>query len=455
MRMIVNNKITLYEAPPELTKQIKQALTLPNPLWHKLRYINPKACYGVPKEFIYYQIDKRTGGLIVPRGLRHRLLEYVAGHNVQTYITDSAQRPGLRSPFASNIKLRDYQYGIIDEIDPERNREGILRCDTGWGKTVLALKLIEKLQTPTLIIVPQTTILEQFREMIKKSFGFDAGIIQGKDQTIADITLATWQTLARRPELCQEISNEFGMIIVDECHSAVSDKRMKILSGFNHRHCYGMSGTPFRSNDDGRTEVIKFIFGEILVDKRLPATKPTVEIINYYGKIEANFQYAQMVEAQAQSPHRNDFVASIIRREIDRGRKVLVLTKRCSMYQCLSDRIGREGVYQITAKGSQKNRTKELDKYRSGDTPFSCLLGTLSLLGVGFDMPSLDCLVLACDLKSNLLTTQAGGRLLRVFEGKPNPKIIDVVDVKNGVFIKQAKERQKVYKELGWIIEET
>jgi superfamily II DNA or RNA helicase len=87
-----------------------------------------------------------------------------------------------------------------------------------------------------------------------------------------------------------------------------------------------------------------------------------------------------------------------------------------------------------------------------GEYEFKAIFGTTSLLAVGFDLPALDTLIITGDIKSSVLTTQSAGRILRLFAGKPTPKILDLWDNKNQIFSRQFYERKKVYESKKWLI---
>ena len=78
------------------------------------------------------------------------------------------------------------------------------------------------------------------------------------------------------------------------------------------------------------------------------------------------------------------------------------------------------------------------------------ILATTGLAGTGTDFPAVDTVFFICDLKSEILTKQAVGRCLRIFEGKKDPLLIDVHDTGQVVFNRQGKSRQAVYAEMGW-----
>lgn len=112
-------------------------------------------------------------------------------------------------------------------------------------------------------------------------------------------------------------------------------------------------------------------------------------------------------------------------------------------------------IYALSSKGTiqeKKGQENLLKALREGTQDFDILLGTVSMLAVGTDVPSLDTIIFACDIKSSIMCQQATGRILRWFEGKQHPKIVDFDDNYNGILHRQALHRKKFYKTMGWDI---
>lgn len=107
------------------------------------------------------------------------------------------------------------------------------------------------------------------------------------------------------------------------------------------------------------------------------------------------------------------------------------------------------GVYHI--ESGTKGKADLLKGFKDGSIPYSCIIGTGSLLGTGFDVPSLDRLIIAGDMRSSVLTIQSVGRILRLLNGK-NPQVIDMCDDKNPMLLSQYRSRKKVYSSNGWDI---
>jgi superfamily II DNA or RNA helicase len=100
----------------------------------------------------------------------------------------------------------------------------------------------------------------------------------------------------------------------------------------------------------------------------------------------------------------------------------------------------------------QKRQDDLLARFREGGKDFDVILGTFGLLSTGINIPALDTIIFAGDLKSSVLCVQSVGRILRLFEGKQYPKIIDIDDCKSGILHNQARLRKKFYKDNEWEI---
>ncbi|MCK9320361.1 DEAD/DEAH box helicase family protein, partial [Methanoculleus sp.] len=206
-------------------------------------------------------------------------------------------------------------------------------------------------------------------------------------------------------------------ILVHNCHTYLSDKGIKVVQSFNPLRMYGMSATPDRS--DGQGEALKFYFGDIIVEDSLPQAKPTVQIHKYQGTYFAD-TYSGIIDLQSQDEDRNKLIANIINKEIYDGRKIIVLTKRVDHYQRLAELITSKRTFPIRATLPSKEAKEQqglLERLREGSGDFDAILGTFSLLSTGINIPALDTIVFAGDIKSTVLTTQSIGRILRLFDG--------------------------------------
>ena len=150
--------------------------------------------------------------------------------------------PGETIALTFNGTLRDIQEQTITATLKtfEEHGGGVISLDTGLGKTVVALKLIELMKVKTIIVVHAEFLLEQWVSRIKQ-FLPDAriGIIRQERCEIedVDITVAMIQTVINRDYPTAFFDN-FGMIQIDEClpfHQYISTENgmMKIGELYN------------------------------------------------------------------------------------------------------------------------------------------------------------------------------------------------------------------------------
>lgn len=454
--MIIGSKIALADVPPEMLKSMKKALSLHNPAYGQALKRNPHARIFLSPKITYY--TEKNGVFFCGRGLEDRVHSYAEHHNIELEWYERTVKPVYES--RSSIVLRPYQEGVPETI--AAHDHGIIKLATGFGKSLIALKLHEIQRTTTLIIVPKKSILGQFVKDVEKYFGFTPGIFGGGKKNIQPLTIATMQSLQNALKTMDKenkriMSEYFGMIICDEVHGATTKKARQVIESFTPRYLYGMSATPFdRSDEQG--EALKFIFGPVLVDKDVERKTPTVKVVKFEGKIPAG-EYHDSVSDQINDYERNKLIASLVAQEVALGRKCLTITKRVlhseMLYGLVRDLLPEmsDRIIILSSTGSAEARASELDDLRSGRRDFSVILGTMQLTSTGVDIPMLSSLVLAGDLKSRLLSIQSFGRILRLFGDKADPVIVDVWDTGNPYFRKQGLERQKFYRENKWKVE--
>ena len=450
VEVTVSDKIYLnFENPDDhLLKSIKKVCTLTNPLYYKLMKMgNKRALRGCKKEFKYYK-EPKPGQLIVYRGLEERIKQYCGkrfdeGYNPTIEVCSTKSK----AKFKGEIELRDYQQEPYLQTMFQPFNMGIMRLDTGFGKTVMSAKLVHDLGLTALVVVPRGHLLNQFKDTFKDFLGYETGVIQGTTVDIKPVTIATIQTLQSKSNLVNEIRDKFGVLIVDECHTMVTDKRLDILTSLKPKHIYGLTATPRR--EDGKTEAIHFAFGEILCDFDLPREKPDVEIFRTHFNIPLD-EYADMVAEQVEHEGRNTMIANKVIENIEDGRRVLVLTKRVGHYNNIASKLSKYKVIKVESKDGSDLRAKTIERLRSQSIDFNVILGTYSMLSTGFDVPMLDTVIFAGDLKSTVLTEQSSGRILRLFSKKKKPLIVDIVDNNNKIFEHQAFCRRSFYQKNEW-----
>ena len=412
---------------------IKKALTV-----KPFSLINPHA---VPRYPVYHE-DKQH--LYLPK---HYGIDRFG--EVPT-TRDVTETPAAHWTFAGSI--RPAQLPVVNSFLLPKPHDGILSLHTGGGKTVCALYIASQLRLPTLVIVHNTFLRDQWEDRIK-SFLPKAriGRVQADVCEVADrdVVIVMLQTLSMK-ELNINVFNPIGLVIVDECHHIASEVFVQALPKVTSRFMLGLSATPDRK--DKLMHVIHWFLGPLLYKSETGDsvdTKVKVEVFQYvntdpeFNKVVLSSQgfvsVPIMVNKLADCEDRTRWLCKIIEDVMDENpnRQMLVLTDRVKhandMLETLSDNWKAK-----TAILSQKLSAA---KRNVACTTMSVLIGTYSMCKEGFDQPTLNTLLMATPRPD---IDQIVGRILRTEKSvrTTHPLIIDIVDP---TFRRQHQQRLGLY----------
>ncbi len=319
---------------------------------------------------------------------------------------------------------------------------------TGGGKTVIAFGLAAALQTETLFIVHTRELLRQTVESAKKFLGVEPGIIGAGKWSPAPFTVALIQTLARRD--LEEISDRFGLVIVDEAHHAPAQSYFDVLPNFPARHRVALTATPYRK--DGMHHMLWLQFGEIVyrihkhdLEEHGNLLTPTFFPIKTKFTYDYKDDFPAMISALCRNPARQRLVLETIVNTHRPGGCSLVLTERVEHCKKLTAALEKQQLPVVMLHGqlSSKIRTETLEKLKEQEAEL--LVATLSLIGEGWDHPPLDTLYLTVPNGNRTKTTQALGRILRPWPNKPTPRVFDFIDLEIGLLRHHWSVRSRVY----------
>lgn len=359
-----------------------------------------------------------------------------------------------------NGKLLDAQHDPVGEYlrctEDAKKMGGILQLPPGSGKTVMALYILCKLGVKTMIIVHKDFLLNQWKERIEQYVpNARIGLIKQKQvETECDISIASLQSLSMK-DYGSGTFEDFGLVIIDECHHIAAQIFSKALLKVNFRYALGLSATVNRK--DGLSKVFKWFIGDIVykVGKK-KNVECNVELVEFYDDnpmycsepvlFNGKVNMAKMVNNVTMFEPRTDYIIERLIDVLEREptRNVIVLSDRRQHLEDMKNKIGDRystGLY----LGGMKNTDLEESKEKQ------IILGTYNMVSEGFDLPKLDTLVLATS-KSDI--EQSVGRIQRKHsygEDDNIPLILDVVD-NFSIFGNQYRKRERFYKKMNYNI---
>tara|TARA_R110000744_G_scaffold14404_1_gene40943 strand:- start:305 stop:1582 length:1278 start_codon:yes stop_codon:yes gene_type:complete len=342
-------------------------------------------------------------------------------------------------PLDFKFTLRDSQQAVYDEVDDSC----IINAWVSWGKTFTALAIANKLQQKTLIVTHTLALRSQWEKEVEKVFGVKAGVIgSGRFEIDSPFVVGNVQTLYRNID---KIIKEFGTIILDEMHHVSSPTFTRIVDASRARYKIGLTGTLQRK--DGRHVVFRDYFSStVFKPPKENYLVPSVDVIRSGIRfMDGNVDWASRVNALAYDWEYQNMVAVLAASYAAKGHKVLVVGDRVDFLKACARLVGDNAIC-VTGDVPHEQRT-EMTKLLFEDKDI--LFGTQSIFSEGISLDCLSCLILGTPVNNEPLLTQLIGRVIRMRDGKPQPRIVDI-NLEGRTARKQAAARRGYYMRQGY-----
>ena len=356
-------------------------------------------------------------------------------------------------------ELRDYQKPIVETYvkEAKKNGGGLLEVAVGYGKTIMALNIISKLNKKTLIVVHKEFLLRQWMERIETFLpNAKVGRIQGEiiDIEGKDIVIGMLQSLSMK-DYPISVFKSFGLSVYDECHHMSAEVFCKALFKIVTKYMLGLSATMKRK--DNLSKVFKMFIGPIVYTKRREGGDGVeVQVIDYenndpeYSKVELNWKghvhYSKMIKKICEYNHRSEFLLKVLKKMLEDPLcgQIMILAHNKVLLKYLHDAIEDRDMATV---GYYVGGMKEKD-LKESETK-KVVIGTYAMASEGLDIKSLTTLLMATP-KSEV--EQCIGRILRLKHARP--LVIDVVD-QHDFFIRQFTKRKRFYAKEKYKIKRT
>jgi DNA repair protein RadD len=330
------------------------------------------------------------------------------------------------------MKLRYYQEEAVNKALEIKN--GIIVCPTGAGKSIIIAELCRRLSGKILILQPTIEILQQNKQKIFSATSEKIGIYSASagEKTISRITLATIQSIKDF-----DLFARFNMIVCDESHlvNAKGGGYEKLINFIKPEYLIGLTATPYRmaKNRFSGTEFRLIWRTKPKIFKQLIYAYQNTQILadGYWTKTR-HFQYTYNEDGLT-SGNRNDFTEESILRINKLNsiyEKIIAICKNTKKSRVLifATKIEEaEFIAKITngyaISSKSEDRDELLNKFSNGKIR---VLVNVGILTTGYDLPALDCIVLARPTMSLSLYCQMVGRGLRICEGKNDLELHDL-----------------------------
>jgi superfamily II DNA or RNA helicase len=444
-------------------------------------YLNPEfyskqvmrqSTYKIPRMTVMYEEDDNN--ITIPRGLETKLINLLSECAVNYSIIDN-RIDGRKINISFKGELRENQQFAFEEMNKFEN--GVLSATTGFGKTVIGARIIAEKKTSTLILVHTKELASQWKERLEEFLEIDEEV-QGNKRKVSIIgqlgggkhslngviDIVTMQSMFEKDKSIKQLINEYGLLLVDECHHISAANFNRILSYASAKYVYGLTATPIRKDGhhpiifmqcgpirykvDAKQEAKQRNFDQFVVPRFTSARMPI-------NKEEKEWHITEIYQFICESNYRNELIVKDIEEAINSRRNPLVLTERTSHIDILVKMLNGKGFQVIVLSGelTAKKRKEALYKIKTlknGDR--YVIVATGKLIGEGFDEARLDTLFMAMPIAWKGTIAQYAGRLHRNYEGKSEVIIYDYVDVHIPVLERMYHKRLTAYRSVGYSI---
>ena len=374
------------------------------------------------------------------------------------------------------MKLREWQEKAFPLWWAEKR--GIVKVVTGGGKTVFAIHCLtkyleEEKDNSIFIVVPSIALLDQWYEVLQKTFDDTDISLNGGGEHLEEISKVTISTIDSVKNIIHKFDASNTLLIVDECHKIGTEKRGETLTN-NWHATLGLSATPERDYDDNFYIIIKKILGDIIFDYDYIDAREDEVIVNF----KLLYAYAAMTKDEEDKYKK--FTKSIQRRAATIGGNnmndyplKMLIFNRARMVKNSKNRIpfgvellqkhkreswivftenkkqAKEFNTIINTKGYKSAiyntdldnaaREENLNNFKNGNLN---VLVSCTALDEGFDMPEADGAMILSASSSKRQRIQRMGRVLRITANKENALIVTVYS-SNTEYVKLKEESNR------------
>ncbi len=338
------------------------------------------------------------------------------------------------------IELKDHQQSAVENLQKMRDRGesiALLYHATGTGKTVTAVSDARNFGERTLFLAHTRELVIQAKKTFNNIWSDKKSGLYVAEQKDNDayIVCASIQSVVQN--LDQFRPEDFGYIIIDECHHSVADSYRKILGCFKPKFTLGLTATPERTDGEDLLKLFKNVAHKLdlktaveigeLTPIRCIRVKTNIDLSTV--RINGIKYYSQDIESKLFVPERNKIIVETYLQYV-KNKKTVVF---CASVKHAEEIAGlfRDNGVKCEAVSGTMNRNKRddlLDNYENRDINVLC---ACDLLNEGWDSPKTEVLFMARPTMSKTLYMQQLGRGMRKCEGKEYLMVFDFIDNAN------------------------
>lgn len=463
--------IPLKAVSAKVLNHLKRIAAFKNPEFYSKQALR-LSTYAIPRIISCFDITNEY--LAMPRGCEDATRSFL-NDNAVTYTIIDKTNHGNKISVSFQGEEREEQLEAINALLPYTN--GILHATTAFGKTVTAAAIIARKKVNTLILVHSKALLKQWHDRLTEFLNIDypqheeknkrgrrkvfspIGCFDSSGNTLHGIIDIALIQSCLDEDGVKPFVQDYGMVIVDECHHVSSITFEQVLMSIKTHTIYGLTATPIRK--DGHQPIIFMQCGPIRfsTDVKSQIAKQSFDrfliprFTSYNSILEDRLSIATLYKNLSEDEIRNNLIVEGICKAVNTGRTPIILTNRTAHVSVLADKLKAtiKNVISLTGIGTTKEKRETMQRLQTiPDSEQLVIVATGKYVGEGFDYPRLDTLFLALPISWKGLLTQYAGRLHREYEGKKDVRIYDYIDIHEPICDSMYRKRLKGYAAIGY-----
>ena len=463
--------IPLKAVSAKVLNHLKRIAAFKNPEFYSKQALR-LSTYAIPRIISCFDITNEY--LAMPRGCEDATRSFLNDNAVTYTITDKTNH-GNKISVSFQGEEREEQLEAINALSPYTN--GILHATTAFGKTVTAAAIIARKKVNTLILVHSKALLKQWHDRLTEFLNIDypqheeknkrgrgkvfspIGCFDSSGNTLHGIIDIALIQSCLDEDGVKPFVQDYGMVIVDECHHVSSITFEQVLMSIKAHTIYGLTATPIRK--DGHQPIIFMQCGPIRfsTDVKSQIAKQSFDrfliprFTSYNSILEDRLSIATLYKYLSEDEIRNNLIVEDICKAVNAGRTPIILTNRTAHVSVLAEKLKAtiKNVISLTGAGTTKEKREAMQRLQTiPDSEQLVIVATGKYVGEGFDYPRLDTLFLALPISWKGLLTQYAGRLHREYEGKKDVRIYDYIDIHEPICDSMYRKRLKGYAAIGY-----
>jgi superfamily II DNA or RNA helicase len=440
--------------PQPLLNRLIRLAAFANPAFYKAQAMR-LSVWGKPR--VIGCAENFPRHIALPRGCLEPVHTLLQEQGINWELVDERQN-GSPLELRFTGELRTDQEAAVEAM--LRQDIGVLQAPTAFGKTVVAAAIMARRGVNTLVLVHRAELLRQWQERLQtfldvppEAIGSVGG---GKAKPTGQLDIAVMQSLVRKGEVNPVVQN-YGQVIVDECHHIAATSFEAILRQVKARYVLGLSATLVRR--DGLQPILFMQCGPIRHTAERPLGAPeTLELVSRTHQLQelpAGLQIQELMRRLAEDQHRTERIVAEALACWGEGRKLLLLSERTDHITAIAAALTEQvpNLFLLHGRLSARQRSATLTALQAlpPDAP-RIVLATGRLVGEGFDHPPLDTLLLTMPVSWKGTLQQYAGRLHRQQSGKTSVRIIDWLDLGHPITQRMWERRLRGYRAMGYAL---